>query len=187
MPRDDRKIERLNSKTVYEGVVADVRIDAYRRPDGTEVIRQVIAHKGAVAVLAYDEEFVYLVRQPREAVGEVDLLEIPAGLLDHEGEEELEAAKRELREEIGKEAASWREVKTIYPSPGYAEEQITIFEAADLIEVGAEPDGDEQIEIVAHPLVWLADAIAEAKDSKTLVALLYLQRKLDLEDARAGC
>lgn len=178
MPAGERGIELLDSKTVYEGVVADVRVDAYRRPDGSEVTRQVITHKGAVAVLAHDEEFVYLVRQPREAVGEVALLEIPAGLLDHEGEEDLEAARRELREEIGKEAATWRLVKSIYPSPGYAEETVTIFEATDLIEVGAEPDGDEQIEIVGFPLCTLDDAIEEAKDSKTLIALLYLRRRV---------
>ena len=68
----------------------------YRRADGTEVEREVVEHPGSVAVLAHDEEFAYLVAQPREAVEEDELLEIPAGTLDVEGEDELECAKREI-------------------------------------------------------------------------------------------
>ena len=70
--------------------------------DGSEYEREVVGHPGAVAIVAHDDERLYLVRQPREAVGEDDLLELPAGKLDVEGESPLECARRELAEEAGK-------------------------------------------------------------------------------------
>ena len=86
-------MERLDSRRVYEGFGIEVEIRRYRRRDGTEVERQVVEHPGSVAILAHDEEFVYLVAQPREVVEEDALLEIPAGTLDHAGESELECAR----------------------------------------------------------------------------------------------
>src|ERR1700760_2524650 len=84
-------MELLDSSVAYEGYGVDVQIRRYRRDDGTEVTRQVIDHPGSVAILAHDDEFVYLVAQPREAVEEDGLLEIPAGTLDHEGQTGLAA------------------------------------------------------------------------------------------------
>ena len=78
-----------------------MRIDSFRYADGEPAEREVVAHPGAVAIVAHDDEHVYLVRQPREAVGEPALLELPAGKLDVEGETPLECAQRELAEEIG--------------------------------------------------------------------------------------
>ena len=94
------RVKRVSSKIVYEGPIATVRIDTFRYEDGAEDERQVVGHPGAVAVVAHDDEHIYLVRQPREAVGEPDLLELPAGKLDVEGETPLECARRELAEEI---------------------------------------------------------------------------------------
>src|SRR3954453_20672600 len=104
-------MERIDSKKVYEGKIATVRVDEFRYPDGSTAVREVIGHPGAVAVIAYDERFLYLVRQPREAVGEEPLLELPAGKLDVPGEAPLDCAKRELAEEVGKAASRWRELK----------------------------------------------------------------------------
>ena len=118
-------MERISSKTVYEGPIATVRIDGFRYADGSTAERQVVAHPGAVAVVAHDAEHLYLVRQPREAVGEERLLELPAGKLDVEGESPLECARRELVEEIGRAASEWRELKRFYTSPGFAEEEVT--------------------------------------------------------------
>src|SRR3954464_629368 len=92
-------MELLGTESLHEGKHVDFVSKRYRRADGTQVEREVVEHPGSVAVLAHDEEFAYLVAQPREAVGEDQLLEIPAGTLDHEGESELECAKRELAEE----------------------------------------------------------------------------------------
>ena len=89
-------MERISSKTVYEGRIIDVRIDEFRYDDGETAEREIVVHPGAVAIVANDDESVYLVRQPREAVGEPALLELPAGKLDVEGETPLECAQREL-------------------------------------------------------------------------------------------
>ena len=80
-------VERIGSKTRLRGRRSPtVRIDEFRYPDGSTAEREVVGHPGAVAMVAHDERFVYLVRQPREAVGEEALLELPAGKLDVEGE-----------------------------------------------------------------------------------------------------
>src|SRR5882757_6450218 len=139
-------MELLSSETVSRGHPVDVTIKRFRRADGSEVERQVVEHPGSVAIVAHDEEFVYLVRQPREAVEEDGLLEIPAGTLDVEGESELECAKRELREEVELQASEWRLLKTIYPSPGYLDERVTIFAATGLSALAGSADDDEQIE-----------------------------------------
>jgi ADP-ribose diphosphatase len=130
-------------------------------------------------MLAYDERHVHLVRQPREAVGEPALLEIPAGKLDVEGESPLECAQRELAEEIGKAAAEWRELKRFYTSPGFANEEVTLFEATELSDaVGVEPVPGERIEIVEWPLADLESAIAQCHDSKSLIGLMLLRTRL---------
>src|ERR1700753_2065163 len=144
-------MELLDSRLAYEGNGVRVRVRRDRRTDGTEVERQVIDHPGSVAILAHDDEFVYLVAQPREAVEEDALLEIPAGTLDHEGETELECAERELAEEAELAAAEWTELAKVYPSPGYISEVVTIFLATGLSPAGGERDADEQIEIVPLP------------------------------------
>ena len=80
-------MEFLDSTPLHQGRHVDFVAKRYRRADGTEVEREVVEHPGSVAILAHDEEFAYLVAQPREAVEEDELLEIPAGTLDVEGEE----------------------------------------------------------------------------------------------------
>jgi ADP-ribose pyrophosphatase len=156
--------------------MADVRIDRYRYADGEVSSRQVVTHPGAVAVVAHDCETLYLVRQPREPVGEPDLLELPAGKRDVEGESRLECAQRELAEEIAMEAAEWTELKRFYPSPGFAEEEVTVFLATGLSAVDVEPDPAERIEVVEWPLADLDGAIDACHDSKSLIGLLLLRR-----------
>lgn len=169
-------MQRINSKTVYEGPIADVRIDEFRYPDGSTSERQIVSHPGAVAIVAHDEQTLWLVRQPREATGEAALLELPAGKLDVEGESKLECAQRELVEEIGKSASEWRELKRFYTSPGFAEEEVTVFLATGLEDADHEPDPEERIEIVAWPLDDLEGAIEACGDSKSLIGMLLLHR-----------
>jgi 8-oxo-dGTP pyrophosphatase MutT (NUDIX family) len=168
-------MERIGSRRVYEGKVISVRVDEFRYEDGSTAEREIAAHPGAVAVVAHDAEFVFLVRQPREAVGEDRLLELPAGKLDVEGEGPLETAKRELAEEIGKRAAEWRELKRFYTSPGFAEEEVHVFLATELSDALAEAEEEERIEIVPWPLEDLDGAIAECVDSKSLIGLLLFR------------
>ena len=172
-------MERVASKTVYEGEIASVRIDSFRNEDGSTREREIVGHPGAVAVVAHDDERLFLVRQPREAVGADALLELPAGKLDVEGETALECAQRELEEEAGIRASEWREEKRFYTSPGFAEEEVTIFFARGLERVDAAPDDGEEIEIVEWPLEDLDAAIDECADAKSLVGLLMLRARLN--------
>jgi 8-oxo-dGTP pyrophosphatase MutT (NUDIX family) len=168
-------MERIGSKRVWEGQVGSVRIDEFRHPDGSTSVREVVGHPGAVAMVAHDERFLYLVRQPREAVGEDALLELPAGKLDVPGESPIECAKRELAEEVGKAASEWRELKRLYPSPGFAEEEVTVYLATELEDTDAESDEEERLEVVAWPLEDLDRAIEECRDAKSLIGLLLFK------------
>ena len=171
-------MERIGSKTVYEGKVASVRIDRFRYGDGSEAEREVVAHPGAVAVVAHDDVHIYLVRQPREAVGEEATLELPAGKLDVPGEAPLDCARRELAEEVGLQASEWTELKRFYTSPGFAEEQVTVYLATRLRWVERRPDPDERIEVAPWPLDDLDGAIAECDDAKSLIGMLVLRDML---------
>ena len=168
-------MERIGSKTAWQGRVGSVRIDEFRHPDGSTSVREVIGHPGAVAMVAHDERFLYLVRQPREAVGEDALLELPAGKLDEPGESPIECAKRELAEEVGKAASQWRELKRFYTSPGFAEEEVTVYLATELEDTDAESDEEERLEVVAWPLENLDRAIGECRDAKSLIGLLLFK------------
>jgi 8-oxo-dGTP pyrophosphatase MutT (NUDIX family) len=167
--------ERIGGEAVWKGRIATVRVDRFRYDDGEEAEREYIEHPGAVAVVAHDGERLYLVRQPREAVGEEALLELPAGKLDEPDEDVLVTAKRELAEEIGKGAGSWERLTSFYTSPGFAAEEVHIYLATDLHDAAAEAEEEERIEVVEVPLARLDDAIRECRDSKTLVGLLWFR------------
>jgi ADP-ribose pyrophosphatase len=170
-------MEALGSETVFRGRVIDVALKRYRSPDGEEYERDVVEHPGAVGILAHDERHIHLVSQPREAIGEERSLEIPAGTLDPEDESPLACAERELAEEVGLAAASWRELRTIAMTPGYSDERLTLFEATGLSPADAEPDEDESIEIVRLPWDELDSALETIEDAKTLIGLLELCRR----------
>jgi ADP-ribose diphosphatase len=174
-----RAFEALGGQTVYEGRLVDVRIERFRHADGKEVTREIVTHTGAVAMLAHDEREFWLVRQPREAVGEPDLLEIPAGRLDKEGEQPLAAAKRELAEEIGRAAARWEPIVTYYTGVGFTDERVHVFSATELSEAAADSGEEERIEVVRRPLAELDATIGECRDAKTLIALYWLARRLN--------
>jgi 8-oxo-dGTP pyrophosphatase MutT (NUDIX family) len=167
--------ERIGGEAVWRGRIATVRVDRFRYDDGEEADREYVEHPGAVAVVAHDGERLYLVRQPREAVGEEALLELPAGKLDEPDEDVLATAKRELAEEIGKGAGSWERLTSFYTSPGFAAEEVHVYLATDLHEAAAEAQEEERIEVVEVPLARLDDAIRECRDSKTLVGLLWFR------------
>jgi 8-oxo-dGTP pyrophosphatase MutT (NUDIX family) len=171
-------VELLGAQTLRAGKHVDFVAKRYRRADGSEVEREVVEHPGSVAVLAYDEEFAYLVAQPREAVEEDELLEIPAGTLDVEGESELECAKRELAEEAELEAEHWSVLHVIYPSPGFLTEKVTIFEATGLSPAAGERDDDEEIEIVRLDLAQIEATLPQIRDATTVIALLRLKERL---------
>jgi ADP-ribose pyrophosphatase len=176
----DRSFTPLGGETAYSGRLVDVRTERFRHADGEEVTREIVRHRGAVGVLAHDDERVWLVRQPREAVGETDLLEIPAGRLDVDGEQPLDAARRELAEEVGLGASSWRPILDYYSSSGFTDERVFLFCATELHPSHADSGENERIEIVQWPIARLQDAIASCRDAKTLIALFWLARELNV-------
>lgn len=170
-------------RRIYDGVVISLRIDRVTFADGGVAEREVVEHPGAVAIVAYDDLHVHMVRQPREAIEVEGMLEVPAGKLDVPGEPRLECAKRELAEEVGLEAASWDVMHQIYPSPGFSRELVTIFEARELRPVAEHrPIPDERIEVVPWPLLDLDSAIEACEDAKSLIGLLILRRRLHQQE-----
>jgi 8-oxo-dGTP pyrophosphatase MutT (NUDIX family) len=165
--------EQVGSEVVYEGRIATVRVEKFRHDDGEVVEREVVEHPGAAVMLPLDGDRIWLVRQPREVVGEESLLELPAGKLN--GGEVLDTAKRELREEIGKSAARWQHLTTFYASPGFTDEEIHAFLATDLSDAPLDAEEEERIEIVSEPLDRLDDVIRACRDSKSLLALLWFR------------
>jgi len=170
--------ERLGGRVAFDGRIARVRVDRFRFDDGEEAEREIVEHPGSVAVVAHDRERVYLVRQPREAVEEPALLELPAGKLDEEGESVLETAKRELAEEVGKAAADWEPLMRVFLSPGFSDEECHLFLATGLRDERAQAADNERIEIVAEPLSELERLIADCRDAKTVIGLLLLRERL---------
>ena len=166
--------ERIGGDQVWKGRIGTVRVDRFQHDDGEVVARELILHPGAVVILPFDGERIWLVRQPREAVGEQALLELPAGKLDTD-EKPLAVAKRELREEIGKSASEWQHMTSFYASPGFTNEEIHAYLATGLSDDRAEPDEDERIEITSEPLSRLDDLIRSCRDSKSLVAMLWFR------------
>lgn len=169
----------LGSSVVYGGKIIKVLRDEVLLENGAESVREVVRHKGAVAVLAVDGDgSVYFVRQFRYPVGR-ELLEVPAGKLEA-GENLLECAKRELLEECGVAAESWTELGPIYTSPGFCDEVIWLFLAKKLSPVGQCLDEDEFLDVVKMPF---AEALKKAEagaftDGKTQLILLRCKDKI---------
>lgn len=169
------RIEPVDGETVFEGSQFSVRVERLRHDDGEVVEREIIHRQDASAIVAYDDEHVWLVRQPREAIRGYTL-EIPAGKID-EGETALASARRELAEEIGRDAADWTPIVSYHASIGYTDEVVHLFAATGLRASDVEPVPGERIEIVPWPLSDLDAAIAETTDSKTLLGLGWLRSR----------
>ncbi len=186
-------VERvIDSRIIHRGRYLTFRVDTIERADGSRATRDLVGHPGAVAILAIDDEDrVLLVRQWRVAVGEA-LLEVPAGTLDVADDGSIEdpdlAAPRELEEETGMRAGSWRLIAHFYTAPGFASELMHLYLATDLRPADGEhlgPDEDEHLVLERMP--W-TEAVAaaergELRDGKTIVAMLWLTRIRGLQPA----
>lgn len=136
--------EVTGSETIFDGRIMTVRRDEVRMPDGSLAQREIVDHMGAVGILALDDEGrVVLVNQYRHALG-ARIDELPAGLLDVDGEPALEAAKRELAEEAGLRADEWNVLLDLHSSPGVSNEAVRVFLARGLHAIG--DDDREQLE-----------------------------------------
>ena len=168
----------LEEKTVkvnyiYKGKIVNLRCDEAVLPDGRPCKREMIEHPGGAAVFCVHEGKVALVRQFRYAYGKT-LLEIPAGKLE-KGEDPMLAAGRELEEETGLEAESLKHLFTLYPTPGYTNEKIYIYEAVNVREGRQHLDEGEFLNVVYLPVEEAARMVEEGElcDAKTIVALQH--------------
>jgi ADP-ribose pyrophosphatase len=145
MPKDERvELPVLTSEVAFKGKIWDIKRESFEYNGGT-LVREFVAHPGAVAILAVDDEQrVLLIRQYRHPVRSY-LWEIPAGLTDVPGEPRIDAAKRELMEETGYVAGKWTKLTDFMTTPGGNDEVITIFLAEELEHVGhdLELEGEE--------------------------------------------
>ena len=178
--------ERLiSTEVIKRGRILEFRIDTVEAADGHRSTRDIAGHPGGVCVVAIDDrDRVLLVRQWRHAAGKA-LLELPAGTLDREDDGSIEdhalAGERELEEETGSRAGTWRYLGGFYTAPGFTSELMHLYLATDLMPVsegGLAPDEDERLEL--HPIPF-GEALAMAQrgeipDAKTLVGLFWVAR-----------
>ena len=167
--------QELARKELYQGRIFTLTSHRVGLEDGGESQRDVVNHHGGACVAALDREGnLLLVRQYRFAVGR-ELLELPAGKLEP-GEDPMEAAARELREETGYAAASLQKLTEMLPTPAYCTEVIHIYEATGLTPVGQDLDRDEFLDVVPMPLGEALEKVlsGEIIDGKTQVGVLLL-------------
>lgn len=168
----------VDSELAYKGRFLRVQRDTVICPDGKQRQREFIVHPGAaLAVPVLDDGRLVMVRQYRHSLRSV-FLEFPAGKLDA-GEASLDCARRELVEETGFEASSWKFLGKIHPCIGYSNEFIDLYFAKGLKNVGARPDPGEELEIVLYSPDELRALIArgEVTDVKTLSAFYFFEKE----------
>ncbi|MFH0846630.1 MAG: NUDIX hydrolase [Chloroflexota bacterium] len=173
----------VSSQLIYEGRVVKLRLDTVVTPDGRESKREIVEHRGAVAMVAIDaEDNLLLVRQFRKPTEKV-LLELPAGTL--EAGEALEATViREMQEETGYRPRKIQSLGGFYSAPGFCSEYIHLFLVTDLVPARLEGEDTAEIELVKMP-------IGEAKrlvdgnticDSKSIIGILKYLEHLKKQD-----
>jgi len=162
--------ETASSETLYTGKIFALRRDQVRMPGGKLVTREVVEHFGAVAVVAMDDEGkIPMVCQYRHALGR-RLWELPAGLLDVGGEPPQLTAARELREEAGLQADTWRVLVDLDSTPGFSDESVRVYLATGLTEVDRPEAHDEEADMT---LEWypLAEAIRRVLSGEIVNAI----------------
>ena len=172
--------KQVESREIFDGYIMHVFKDTVELPNGKLAPREYMRHVGAVCVIPVLEDGSVLIeRQYRYPVGEV-LTEIPAGKLDHPGEDRAEAARRELREETGLSAGKWTHLTDIVTTPGFCDEMISIYLAEELTRGETDPDEDEFLNIVKMPLSELTERVmrGEIADSKTIIGALMAEKRL---------
>ncbi len=166
------KERRLERREIFEGKVLHLVVDRVERPDGSIAVRELVLHPKAVTILPIlSDGKILLVGQYRHPVSS-SLWEVPAGKLKP-GEEPLACAKRELREETGYTATRWEELMTFYTSPGFTDEQITLFRALDLTKVDRPRPGEiDSLRMVSSDDIGRLIENGTICDAKTILAIL---------------
>ena len=177
--------KKIDGKTLYEGVIVNVRLDRAELVNGDVVRREVVEHPGGVTVIPVEEDgTVWCVRQFRYPI-QREMLEVPAGKLEI-GEKPLPAAVRELSEETGLEAGRMIYLGACCTSPGFSTEVLHIYLALELKHGDAHPDEDEFLNVEKHSLETLTEMVmsGEIDDAKTIIAVLKARRFLEAEGWR---
>ncbi|MBS0024472.1 NUDIX domain-containing protein [Microbacterium paraoxydans] len=165
--------EVVESELVYQGRVWDVRSDRVRYGDG-EIVRQYVAHPGAVAIVALDDDGrVLLIQQYRHPIRHRDW-ELPAGLLDVPGEDPAEAARRELAEEADLVAAHWEPLVSSWTTPGGNDELIRLFLATGIAAADAAHSREDEEADIRLAWVPLDDAVAAVLDGRMRNGILAI-------------
>ncbi|BBY97565.1 NUDIX domain-containing protein [Mycolicibacterium fallax] len=166
----EHAFETLSSETLFVGKIFALRRDEVAMPGGGSARREILEHFGAVAVVALDDDGqLVLVYQYRHALGR-RLWELPAGLLDFDGEAPALTAARELEEEAGLRAQRWQVLVDADSTPGFTDESVRIYLATGLTEVGRPPGHDEEADLVVRRFP-LAEAVAMVFDGRIVNAL----------------
>lgn len=155
------RFEVLSTEDIHVGRIVALRVDQVSMPGGGRAGREVVEHDGAVAIVALDEDdHVTLIHQYRHALGR-RIWELPAGLIDHVGEDPVETARRELVEEVGLVADHWSVLVDVAVSPGFTDEAVRVFLATGLASVERVMEGEEEADLVARRFP-LAEAVRMA-------------------------
>ena len=167
------KEKTITKNYIYQGKIINLRKDDILLPNGEKAVREIVEHGGGACVLYINEGKVLFVRQFRYAYGE-EVLEIPAGKLNL-GEDPKMTAIRELEEETGIRTTEIKHLFTVYPTPGYTNEKIYIYEAFGGERVKTHLDEDEFLEVEWIPLDCVKQMLkrGEIKDAKTIIALQH--------------
>ena len=174
---------KLSERTVWEGQLITVAVGSFRGPDGDEFERDVVHHPGAVSVVPVvdDGQAVLLVRQYRAAVDR-ELLELPAGKRDVDGEAPELTARRELEEEIGQRAGRLEKLAEFLNSPGFSDEHSFVYLARDLEACEVSLQGVEEqhmtVERVALERVPELVSSGAIEDAKTIIGLCLARQAL---------
>lgn len=163
-----------DGKVVFEGKIIRLEHWTVKLPNGKSALREVACHPGASAVVALDKDGnIILVRQYRAPIGRLTM-EIPAGKFDHPGEDPLLCAQRELSEETGLIADSWRKLTVLETTPGFCNERIHIYLATGLRQGETHPDEDEFVATLRMPLTEAVSKVMDGtlRDGKTALAIM---------------
>jgi ADP-ribose pyrophosphatase len=177
MKKSDLVETKISSETVFKGGLLHVTRDEVLLPNGKTSIREGILHPGAVVIIPFlDESTLIMERQYRYMPDQV-FYELPAGKVDP-GEEFLTTGKRELLEETGYEANSWKFLSYLHPAIGFADEKMAVYAAYDLTLNKTDRDHDEFLEVIEMPLDRAMDMLrrGEITDAKTMVGLFWAEK-----------
>jgi ADP-ribose pyrophosphatase len=173
---------KRGEREIHKGYVISLASATFVAPDGEVFERDVVHHPGAVSVVpVHDDGTVTLVRQYRAPLG-IELLELPAGKRDVDGEDVAVTAARELAEEVGLVAGRLELLVEFFNSPGFSDEHSFVFLARDLTECPMERDGVEEhameIERIRLDDVFGLIASREITDAKTIIGLVLARERL---------